>query len=189
MAFTTNWTAEVLAQPPLIAPARQYTYPRQVAGEEDALARGALLLQVNPKTGGTFLATCALGFTSPNLPTGILPCPNPNELCAVAGGYAYLINTLAPARSTHISLKPVVEVRSLQPQHLLLFVGFHQLIAWGEHGAAWKSAKLTSEGIRIAEIADNHLLGYGWDLRTDREIPFRLDLRTGLHDGGVQQAG
>ncbi len=185
MAFAQSWTAEVLTREPLIAPARQFTYPRQIAGEEDALARGALLLQVKPQTGGTFLATCARGFLSPTLPTGIFACPNPHELCAVAGGYAYLIDTFAPERSTHLTLKPVVEVRVLEPQRLLLFTGFHSIIAWGEHGQAWQTAKLTSEGLRLAEISGDDLVGFGWDVRTDREVPFRLDLRTGKHEGGV----
>ena len=79
-----TWTAEILKSPPLIAPARQFTYPQQIAGEEDALARGALQLLVHPASGGDFLATCALGFTDPTMPTGILACPNPDQLCAVA---------------------------------------------------------------------------------------------------------
>ena len=41
-AFPHTWAAEVLKSPPLITPARHFTYPRQVVGEEDALARGAL---------------------------------------------------------------------------------------------------------------------------------------------------
>src|SRR5579859_5415186 len=99
--FAHDWRAEALAKPPLIAPARQFTYPQQIAGEEDAMARGALLLQVHPAAGGTF------------------SCPDPRELCAVAGGYAYIIDTAAPERSTHIPLKPVAEVLVLAEQGLL----------------------------------------------------------------------
>ena len=111
--FTHDWSAEILKTPPLIAPARQFIYPQQIPGEEDALARGALQVMVRPASGGTFLATCALGFTNPAMPTGVFPCPNPREMCAVAGGYAYVVDTEQPERCTHIPLKPVVEVRSL----------------------------------------------------------------------------
>ncbi len=111
--FAQDWAVEILKTPPLIAPVRQFIYPLQIAGEEDALARGALLLMVRPASGGTFLATCALGFTNPAMPTGVFACPNPEEMCAVAGGYAYMINTAQPERCTHIALKPVVEVRTL----------------------------------------------------------------------------
>jgi hypothetical protein len=183
--FSHNWSVEILKTPPLIAPARQFIYPRQIAGEEDALARGALQLMVRPASGGTFLATCALGFSDPAMPTGVFACPNPLQMCAVAGGYAYIIDTEQPEHSTHIALKPVVEVRPLVEHGLLLFVGFHSMVAWGRNGLAWESARLSWEGIRIISIDGDVLHGMGWNLLTDREVAFSLDLRTGHHQGGA----
>lgn len=182
--FAQNWSAEVLTKPPMIAPARQFTYPQQIAGEEDALARGALQLMVRPANGGAFLATCALGFTDPAMPTGIFACPNPQEMCAVAGGYAYIIDTAQPEHSTHIALKPVVDVRVLQEQNLLLFLGFHTIVAWGAQGLAWETAKLSWEGLRITEVSGNTLHGFGWNLMTNKEVAFSVDLLTGRHQGG-----
>ncbi len=179
-----HWQTEILVVPPLIAPARQYTYPLQIAGEEDALARGALQLLVTPAAGPNFLATCALGFTDPSMPTGLLACPNPDELCALAGGYAYIIRTDDPTRSTHLPLKPVTEARVLRERNLLLFAGFHTLLALGADDIAWHTARLTWEGLRITGIDATHIHGLGWDMRTDKELPFAVDLRTGTHTGG-----
>ncbi len=190
-SFPHHWRAEVLSTPPLIAPARQFTYPRHVSGEEDALARGALLVQIHPAAGGSFLATCALGFTDPQMPTGIFSCPNPHELCAAAGGYAYLIDTESPERSTHIPLKPVVKVLVLVDHGLLVFVGFHNIVAWDREGLAWQTARLSWEGIRIVGIGvrpdangADALHGFGWNMTTDKEVEFTVDLRTGAHTGG-----
>lgn len=182
--FAQSWSAEVLARPPMIAPARQFTYPHRIAGEEDALARGALQVLIRPSTGAAFLATCALGFTDPSMPTGIHACPNPQELCAVAGGYAYIIDTAHPESSTHIAQKPVVEVRALPAQGLLVFTGFHSITAWGERGLAWESERLSWEGVRITSIEGGTLRGLGWNLMTDKEVPFTLDLLSGHHEGG-----
>jgi hypothetical protein len=163
------------------------------------MARGALLVLVHParsadphiQPGGDFLATCALGFTNPAMPTGIFACPNPDELCAVAGGYAYVLDTAAPDRSTHIPLKPVAEVLVLAEHRLLVFVGFHAIVAWGREGLAWQTARLSWEGIRIVGIgvrADANgtaaLHGFGWNLMADKEVAFSVDLRTGAHTGG-----
>jgi len=183
--FPHNWSVEVLRTPPLIAPARQFIYPQQIPGEEDALARGALHLMVRPASGGTFLATCALGFTDPAMPTGVFTLPNPQEMCAVAGGYAYVVDTEQPEHCIHIPMKPVVEVRPLVAQGLLLFVGFHSMVAWGRNGLAWESARLSWEGVRIISIDGDALHGMGWNLLTDREVAFTLDLRTGHHQGGA----
>ncbi|HEY4380354.1 MAG TPA: hypothetical protein VGN01_08405 [Acidobacteriaceae bacterium] len=183
--FPHEWRAEALSKSPLIAPARQFTYPQQVAGEEDALARGALLVQVHPAAGGSFLATCALGFTDAAMPTGIFACPNPRELCAVAGGYAYVVDTAEPERSTHIALKPVAQVLVLAEDGLLVFVGFHSMVAWGREGLAWQTGRLSWEGIRVSGIQpDGQLHGFGWNMPSDKEMEFAVDLRTGAHTGG-----
>jgi hypothetical protein len=183
--FAQDWRAEILTKPPMIAPVRQFTYPQQIAGEEDALARGALQLMVRPATGGAFLATCALGFTDPTMPTGVFGCPRPQEMCAVAGGYAYIVDTAQPERCIHLALKPVVDVRILHEQGLLLFVGFHSIVAWGQQGFAWETAKLSWEGLRLTTTDDNMLHGFGWNLMTDKEVAFSVDLLTGQHRGGA----
>ena len=183
-AFARTWTFEILKTPPLISPARQFIYPQQIAGEEDALARGAFQLMVHPANGGTFLATCALGFTDPTMPTGVFACPNPQEMCALAGGYAYIVDTAHPEHCTHIAMKPVVEVHAVVPQKVLLFVGFHSILAWGANGIAWETERLSWEGVRLIGIEENTLHGMGWNLLSDREAAFEIDLLTGRHQGG-----
>lgn len=182
--FAQTWTAEILSAPPLIAPARQFTYPRSVPGEEDTLARGALLLQVRPAAGGTFLATCALGFSDPRLSRDVFACPRADHLLALAGGYAYLVDTLVPEHSLHVPLKPVTAVLPAVSAGLLLLVGFHHIVALDAGGLRWTSARLSWEGVTLGEVRDGRLHGLGWDLHTDRELPFSVDLRTGEHEGG-----
>jgi hypothetical protein len=187
-AFPKTWTARILTAPPLIAPARQFVYPLHVPGEEDAMGRGALLLDVKPAVGANFLATCALGFRDPSLPTGIFACPRADSLLAVAGGYAYLIDTLAPGQSLHLPLRPVTQIlpapASKNHADLILLAGFHTIIAIHTTGLLWTSARLSWEGVTMSEIRDGHLHGTGWNLHTDREVPFSIDLATGAHQGG-----
>lgn len=175
LAFPRSWRAEVLRRRPLILPSRNLTYPRQA----EEVERGALEVLVRPASDTPFLATFALGFADPALPTGIWSCPNPDELCAVAGGYAYIVNTRDPQQFTQLPFRPVLEVRALPEHKLLLFVGSIALLAWGRGGLAWQSPRLSSEGLEVTETRGNILHGVGWDLVTDREVPFALDLRNG----------
>ena len=188
LTFPATWSAEILSAPPLIAPARQFTWPQRVAGEEDALARGALLLQVKPATGGSFLATCALGFRAPSALSGVWSCPRPDDILAVAGGYAYLADTLAPDHPLHIPLRPVAQILPAPDANLLLLGGFHTIAAIGANGLLWETARLTWEGLTLNGIRDGQLHGLGWDMRTDRELPFTVDLATGQHTGGAFNA-
>ena len=180
--FPHNWQAEVLAARPAILPARHFVYPR----EAEEVERGALEVMVRPGDGAQpFLATCALGFRDPAAPTGLWSTPNPDELCAISGGYAYMIDTRAPERFTMISYRPVLQVLSAVAQGLMLFVGHHSILAWGAQGQAWESAKLSDEGITIRGFANGQLHGLGWEMVADRETPFTLDLRTGRQAAGT----
>lgn len=183
-AFPHTWSATVLQAPPLIAPARQFVYPQNVPGEEDALSRGALLLNVRPATGGNFLATCALGFRDPSLPSGIWACPAPDDLLAIAGGYGYRLNSLNPAGCDFLPLRPIASVLPAPNEGLLLLAGFHHVLAVGQGGVLWQTARLSWEGITLREVRDGKLHGEGWDMFTDREMPFSVNLRTGEHEGG-----
>ena len=146
------------------------------------MERGALEVMIRPDApdGQPFLATCALGFRDPAAPTGLWSAPKPEEICAVAGGYAYLIATATPDRFTMIPYRPVLEVRAVVAEGLLLFVGHHSILAWGPNGQTWESARLSDEGVILAGIDGGVLCGKGWDMMSDREKHFALDLRTGL---------
>lgn len=182
LRFPHAWQAEVLAARPLILPARHFVYP----GEAEEVERGALEVLVRPESGAQpFLATCALGFRDPAVPTGLWSTPEPEKICAVAGGYAYLIDTAAPERFTMMAYRPVLQVRPVVDEGLLLFVGNRSILAWGGlawgcSGQAWESEKLSDEGVTIVGIENGVLRGVGWEMRTDRETAFAVDLRTGL---------
>jgi protein-tyrosine phosphatase len=193
LTFSHRWQAKFLPEQPLILPARHYVYPTQA----EEVERGALEVLIRPgrsparSPGGSkeqpapsaenFLATCTLGFQDPAVPTGLWSAPNPDEICAVSGGYAYLIDTTAPERFTMIPFRPVLEVRPVPTLGLLLFVGHHAVLAWRRDGQAWQSEKLSDEGVTITSIESGILRGLGWKMLTDKETPFELDLRTGSH--------
>ena len=176
-SFPHSWQAEALAARPMILPARHYVYPREV----EEIERGALEVLVRPGGEGVqpFLATCALGFNDPMAPTGLWSAPHPDWLCAVSGGYAYLLDTAAPERFAMIAYRPVLEVRSAVADGLLLFVGHRSILAWGRNGQAWESEKLSDEGVTITGIEAGVLRGMGWEMRTDKEMAFAVDLRSG----------
>jgi hypothetical protein len=200
LRFPHTWQAEVLATRPMILPTRHSVYPR----EAEEVERGALEVLIQPgvpepgapglasetwdstaacpaaETELPFLATCALGFRDPVVPTGLWSTPEPEKICAVSGGYAYLIDTTAPERFTMIPYRPVLEVRPVLNENLLLFVGHRSILAWGRGGQAWESAKLSDEGVTITGLEAGVLHGTGWVMATDKEMAFALDLRTGL---------
>ena len=180
-SFPHDWQATVLEMRPLIAPSRHFVYPQQV----EEVERGALELLVRPAPTaselGEFLATFALGFADPTVPTGLWACPDPDYLCAVAGGYAYLVNAANPKQWQQVEYRPVLTVTVLLSQQLLLFAGHQSLVAYGPSGKAWETGRLSWEGFKILKVGDTSLTGLGWDLIADREFEFEVNLRSGEH--------
>ena len=195
LSFPHNWHAEILPARPVILPARHFVYPR----DAEEIERGALEVLVKPQAepgsaessrvhqvpplgpgiAQPFLATCALGFREPAVPTGIWSAPSQQEMCAMSGGYAYLIDTAQPERFTMIEYRPVLDVRALVDERLLLFVGHRSLLAWSADGLAWETGKLSDEGVTINGIENGILRGTGWEMMSDKERPFAVDLASG----------
>lgn len=175
LSFPHAWDANILPARPLILPPRRFVYPHEV----EEVERGALEVMIRPDGGDPFLATCALGFRDPAVPTGLWSCAHPEEICAVSGGYAYVINTLDPQRFSMIPYRPVLQVLPAPKAGLLLFVGHRGILAWGRAGHAWESGKLSDEGVMITGIEGATLRGLGWNMFRDKEEPFAIDLATG----------
>ena len=183
-SFPQTWAARILTAPPLIAPARQFVYPQHIPGEEDAMNRGALLLDVKPAASPNFLATCALGFREISLPTGIFACPHPDHLLALAGGYAYLIDTQSPRPLRPSSPPPRHPDPPCPCRRLILLAGFHNVLALDANGFAGNPRASAGKASPSPHTDAQHLHGTGWNMHTDREVPFTVDLLTGEHTGG-----
>jgi len=51
-------------------------------------------------------------------------------------------------------------------------------------GVAWQSERLSWEGVAMGEVVGGALHGTGWDMQSDKDVAFVMDLRTGKHSGG-----
>ena len=85
---------------------------------------------------------------------------------------------------SRLGYRPVTEVRPFQRLGLLVFVSFHSVEAWGASGRLWQTERLTWEGVRLGEATAKELRGWGWEMQTDTEMEFVIDLATGKHTGG-----
>ena len=182
--FPHAWKARVLSGQPLIMPARCLTLPVAVPGEEDALARGALWVEVMPLHAPPFVVQCGLGYAGKGVAHGIWSMPHRDQLLAIAGGYAYAIDTRHPEDSVLLHMRPVVKAFTAIHAEALVLTGFHTLCVLTA-GGLWESPRLSWEGVTIERIEGELLHGSGWHMRTDRELPFTVNLRTREVLGGA----
>jgi hypothetical protein len=181
--FPHNYEVRMLeAAPPVHPIEKLYHYPAELE-EGD---RSGAYLRVTPQIGPAWVGFFALGFDSDQVVSSICSTPDPGRFCMVVGGYAYLVKAADPADWLRVEQRPVVDLRVLPQQSLLLFVGFTSITAVGSSGVAWTTERLSWEGLTITEIDGDMLLGHGWDALADKEVPFEVDLKTGKHTGGAR---
>jgi len=180
--FPRNYEVRILeAAPPIHPVEKLYHYPVEL---EEGDHSGAYV-RVTPQSGPAWVGFFALGFDSDQVVNQVCSTHDPERFCVVVGGYAYVVNTSNPADWLRIEQRPVVDLRVLSQQGLLLFVGFTSITAVGASGVLWTTERLTWEGLTINSIDGDKLLGHGWDALADKEVPFEVDLHTGKHKGGT----
>jgi hypothetical protein len=181
--FPRNYEIRILESAPPIHPIEKlYHYPVELE-EGD---RSGAYVRVTPQSGPAWVGFFALGFDSIQVVNQICSTPDPGRFCVVVGGYAYLLKASNHADWLRIEQRPVVDMRVLSHQGLLLFVGFTSITAVGSSGVTWTTERLTWEGLTINAIAGGKLHGCGWDALADKEVPFEVDLNTGKHTGGAK---
>lgn len=181
--FPHNYDVKVLASYSLVHPAeRLHQYPAELE-EGD---RSGLYLRVTRGVAQSWIGFFAQGFDSPEVAHGVFSCPDPDWLCPVASGYAYLIDASDPERWIQIEQRPVVEVRAVPELKLLVFAGFTSITVLGDAQRLWTTERLSWEGLSISSIQGPCLRGTGWDAIADKEVPFELDLITGKSKGGAR---
>lgn len=181
--FPRNYEVRILEGAPPVHPVEKlYHFPVELE-EGD---RNGVHLRVTPKSGPPWVGFFAQGFDSDQVVSQVCSTPDPESFCAVVGGYAYVVKASNPPEWLRIEQRPVVDLRVLTQQGLLLFAGFISITAVNKSGIAWTTERLSWEGLTITEINGSTLRGRGWDAMADKEAPFEVDLKTGKHSGGAR---
>src|SRR6185437_2639060 len=117
--FSHSYEARILDGPPPVHPLEKlYHFPMEL--EEGDLA--GTYVRVIPKRGPAWSGFFALGFDSEQVVNAICACPDPDSVCVVAGGYAYVVKATDPTQWIQIEQRPVTEIRAVVELELLAFV-------------------------------------------------------------------
>jgi hypothetical protein len=144
---------------------------------------GGLMLEVT-WDGGTWRALVANGERYRGAHSGVHATPNPETLCVVARGDAYLVDVRAPDHARSVPGTPIVAVRPALDDGLLLLATPYDVTALAASGVAWTTARLVLEGIALGTLAGGELRGTA-DPDEPEAREFVIDLRTGRHRGGA----
>jgi len=150
--------------------------PPKARAEHDGL-----WLRVRAKSDKTWIGVFAFGYTSPPAFSRVISSPNPESVCVVSDGSAYIVNAEKPDVREQIPILPVLEIRPLPEHKLLVFSDFTGLGAYGSNGLAWRSPRVCWDELKIAKVTSETIEGTGYDPTNSlkQEMHFAVDLKTG----------
>ncbi len=88
---------------------------------------------------------------------GLRPTPHPDVVCVVAGGGAYLVNTVARAAQT-VGVFPTTQVEAIPDAGMLVLASFTELAGvgvqgpHGDLGVIWHTERLALDDLRIVGV-------------------------------------
>jgi hypothetical protein len=120
--------------------------------------------------------------------SGIYATPAPGQVCVVARGEAYFIDTADPARWWVLEDAPVVAVRSAPSDGVLVLATPWKVVGVGADGVRWGTSRIAIDGIELGEVAEGRLTGTA-DPHDYESREFVIELSSGYHRGGFPFPG
>jgi len=182
MIFSANYQCEWLEELPQPEGVRHLYFP----GATSVGGADGVLIQVEPKSYPAWIGTFAYGTLSPKGITKVFSMPDPNCLCVVARGQGYIVPAAEPTKYQDLAFHPILDVRIVPKQGLIVFANFTELLAYDASGIRWRTKRLAWDSLKITEVTDDIIRGEFWDIRSEQMSSFIVDLRTGDHQDGAE---
>lgn len=139
-----------------------------------------LWLLVSPNAGAQWVGVFDFGYDAPPAVSKVFSTPNPDRLCVVSAGAAYVVEANEPEHWEKLEVFPVTGVHVIPECSLLVFATFHKMAAFGPEGFAWESPRLCWDDLRIERADSERIEGVGYDpTNPSTEMPFSVETRTG----------
>jgi hypothetical protein len=164
--------------------AKRIFYP----GPDIEVGHDGLTVNIAPFGGTPWVATFKFGQLSPNGVSGIFSMPNSERICVVSRGDGYVVSANDPCEWEIINAIPVIDVRCSIKHKIILFANFTELVAYDSVGLKWRTDRLTWDNMKLVEMTDDAVTGEFWDIRTESDNRFTVELATGKHHGGIDDA-
>jgi hypothetical protein len=139
-----------------------------------------LWLKIRAEKGNSWVGVFAFGYGSPPAFSRVLSSPDPDRLCIVSKGAAYIVKAGEPENWEQVPVAPVLDVRLVAEHQLLVFADFSSLAAYGSKGLVWQSPRVCWDELRIVTVTSDRIVGTGYDpTNLGEPKPFAVDIRTG----------
>ena len=115
---------------------------------------------------------------------GIYSTPSPEYALVVASYAGYFVSAEDPNAWLALNF-PVIDVLPAYDDRLIVLADRHRVYGLGSPGLVWTTKRISYGGIELREAANGQLGGLAWDSAVHEQVPFRINLDDGSHEGGA----
>lgn len=174
-----NFGYEILTELPNNLPV--YYIPNEGGG----VGRDGVIVRFYPTQRLPWIGIFAFGDMLPNGKCEVYPGPGRNHLSIVARGEAYIVSPDDPESFERVLCCPNICTIPIPSRGLVLFHDYTEVIAHNESGLAWRTDRISWDGIEIDKVTPNEVVGKSWDAPNEKKIEFRINLANGKFEGGA----
>ena len=139
-----------------------------------------LWLKIRAENSNSWVGVFAFGHGSPPAFSRLVSSPDPNKVCVVSRGAAYVVKADDPNSWEQIPTAPVLDIRAAPEHGFLIFADHTRLAAYGRDGLVWRSPRVCWDELKIVSVTPDRIDGVGSDpTNLDAPRPFAVDVRTG----------
>jgi len=179
-AFPRSYDAEVVRELPNTSLRRVF-----IPGGSETGGRDGLLVSVRPHNRPQWFGVFGFGSGGPVM--ALSSTPDINTLLVVSRGAGYFVKADDPQTWSDTDSK-IIPVKGLHPIPDLGMIVMHDhttVAAFGAGPMLWRTGRISFDGIVIKQIGTDFIEGEGWDPTSRVPPKFRINTRTGEHEGGA----
>jgi hypothetical protein len=160
----------------------RYYLPNQAkdSGRDGLIVRFAIGSQ------NEWVGVFAFGEHGKTFPSRVVPLPDSDQVVVVSAGAGYLVHEQVPGSCERVKSVPVRIVCPVVSHGLLVLADDTTLVAYGSNGLAWETGRIGWNNVRIRRVDNSCIHGTTFDIRSDENISFSVDARSGAVHGGVE---
>ena len=140
--------------------------------------KDGLLLRFQPKNGAPWIGCFAFGSESPNAPTTVVSSPQPSTAFVVAKGAGFSVHPETPESCERLPIDPVLYVKVVPEQRLVIFGGDTTLAVYGPQGLSWFK-RVVQDELKVERVGDQSIHFTGWDPGEGKSVEGCVEIVSG----------
>lgn len=128
----------------------------------------------------------AFGEHGGSCPRSVCALPDEDEVLVVSDGDGFIVNENVPGKFRNVKTVPVRHVLVITRKDMVVLADDTSLVAYGRGGVRWATERIGWSELRIERVTDRDIHCTTFDIRSDEDKHFTVDLETGKCLGGIE---